>query len=36
MKAVRSPTSDVVTWVREEMPPLDVILVWHAYMLNPE
>ena len=26
---------DVVSWVRSEGPPLDVLMVWHAYMLNP-
>ncbi|OBZ74115.1 hypothetical protein A0H81_06465 [Grifola frondosa] len=22
-------------WIRNELPPLDVLMVWHAYMLNP-
>lgn len=23
------------SWVRTQLPPLDVLMVWHAYMLNP-
>ncbi|KAH9930344.1 uncharacterized protein B0H18DRAFT_905631 [Fomitopsis serialis] len=26
---------DVDSWVKAEAPPLDVLMVWHAYMLNP-
>jgi len=26
---------DIESWVKAEMPPLDVLMVWHAYMLNP-
>ncbi|KAH9930332.1 uncharacterized protein B0H18DRAFT_148066 [Fomitopsis serialis] len=26
---------DVDAWVETEIPPLDVLMVWHAYMLNP-
>ncbi|KAI0720627.1 hypothetical protein C8Q72DRAFT_890601 [Fomitopsis betulina] len=26
---------NVVSWVKSEAPPLDVLMVWHAYMLNP-
>lgn len=27
--------SSVETWVQREMPPVDVLMVWHAYLLNP-
>ena len=33
--ATVSVHSDVQTWVRDEAPPLDVLMVWHSYMLNP-
>ena len=23
------------SWIQQEMPPLDVMMVWHAYLLNP-
>ncbi|TFY63748.1 hypothetical protein EVJ58_g3067 [Rhodofomes roseus] len=26
---------DIEAWVTMEIPPLDVLMVWHAYMLNP-
>ncbi|KAL1983396.1 hypothetical protein VTN96DRAFT_10378 [Rasamsonia emersonii] len=26
---------DRIVWTRDKMPPLDVVMVWHAYMLNP-
>ncbi|KAH9930331.1 uncharacterized protein B0H18DRAFT_994444, partial [Fomitopsis serialis] len=26
---------DIESWVKAEAPPLDVLMVWHAYMLNP-
>ena len=25
----------IEAWVRDVMPPLDVLMVWHAYLLNP-
>ena len=25
----------LATWVMQEIPPLDVLMVWHSYMLNP-
>ncbi|KAH9930341.1 uncharacterized protein B0H18DRAFT_1117024 [Fomitopsis serialis] len=27
--------TELATWVTEEAPPLDVLMMWHAYMLNP-
>ncbi|EKM50657.1 uncharacterized protein PHACADRAFT_178388 [Phanerochaete carnosa HHB-10118-sp] len=27
--------SSLDTWVEREMPPIDVLMVWHAYTLNP-
>ncbi|KAH9832611.1 uncharacterized protein C8Q71DRAFT_879588, partial [Rhodofomes roseus] len=27
--------TELATWVMEEVPPLDVLMIWHAYMLNP-
>ena len=29
------PHEDWESWLREELPPLDVLMVWHAYTLNP-
>ena len=29
------PHADWESWLREELPPLDVLMVWHAYTLNP-
>ncbi|KAL2843479.1 hypothetical protein BJY01DRAFT_264211 [Aspergillus pseudoustus] len=26
---------DPISWTRDELPPLDVLMVWHAHMLNP-
>ncbi|GBE89583.1 hypothetical protein SCP_1602460 [Sparassis crispa] len=26
---------DLLTWVAAELPPIDVLMVWHAYLLNP-
>ncbi|PCH36330.1 hypothetical protein WOLCODRAFT_146214 [Wolfiporia cocos MD-104 SS10] len=28
--------ADFEAWVREQLPPVDVLMVWHAYMLSPE
>ena len=25
-----------IHWVEQELPPLDVLMVWHAYLLNPK
>lgn len=22
-------------WIEDEIPPIDVLMVWHSYMLNP-
>ena len=35
-KIVQPQTIDVEEWRQTQMPPLDVIMVWHTYMLNPE
>ena len=26
---------ELSSWIQEHMPPVDVIMVWQAYMLNP-
>ncbi|KZT69341.1 hypothetical protein DAEQUDRAFT_726929 [Daedalea quercina L-15889] len=26
---------ELATWITDEIPPLDVMMIWHAYMLNP-
>ncbi|CAL1714287.1 unnamed protein product [Somion occarium] len=28
-------TSEISEWIEQELPPLDVLMVWHAYLLNP-
>ncbi|KIP02258.1 hypothetical protein PHLGIDRAFT_130825, partial [Phlebiopsis gigantea 11061_1 CR5-6] len=33
VKVVRLCALDV--WVEQDLPPLDVLMIWHAYMLNP-
>ncbi|TFY79965.1 hypothetical protein EWM64_g4047 [Hericium alpestre] len=33
---VVTPRSDIRSWVANEIPPLDVCMVWHAYLLNPQ
>ncbi|KAL2867985.1 uncharacterized protein BJX67DRAFT_371673 [Aspergillus lucknowensis] len=27
--------SNPLTWTRDELPPIDILMVWHAHMLNP-
>ncbi|CAL1714258.1 unnamed protein product [Somion occarium] len=28
-------SSEISEWIEQELPPLDVLMVWHAYLLNP-
>ncbi|GJE98082.1 hypothetical protein PsYK624_143040 [Phanerochaete sordida] len=30
-----TPYTSLDTWIDREMPPIDVLMVWHAYCLNP-
>ncbi|KZT67388.1 hypothetical protein DAEQUDRAFT_713656 [Daedalea quercina L-15889] len=32
---VVTANQDVESWVMAQVPPLDVLMIWHAYMLNP-
>lgn len=27
--------SELSVWIEKELPPIDVLMVWHAYTLNP-
>lgn len=27
---------DANAWIEQYLPPLDVLMVWHAYLLNPK
>jgi hypothetical protein len=29
------PLKPLNQWLEEELPPIDVLMVWHAYLLNP-
>lgn len=30
-----SKRTELATWVVEDIPPLDVLMIWHTYLLNP-
>lgn len=27
--------TELATWVVDDIPPLDILMIWHSYMLNP-
>ena len=31
----KTPVVPISEWVQQAMPPIDVLMVWHAYLLNP-
>ncbi|KAL9084496.1 MAG: hypothetical protein Q9159_005192 [Coniocarpon cinnabarinum] len=35
MTGTEKPSKEDPDWIRGKLPPLDVLMVWHAFMLNP-
>ncbi|KAI0792010.1 hypothetical protein C8Q75DRAFT_805056 [Abortiporus biennis] len=35
VNVIGPPGNNITQWIEDDMPPIDVIMVWHTYLLNP-